>query len=174
MGNCCIQLDIRPSPNLCIASFPCLCCVLSREKLAQRRDVVLPVCSVCFAFLWCSPAAGKLLCQLIASPLQLSFFPSHPACDHGLADMASAPGACAQPFWMLLRQGEHHGGGLVAEASCFLAAATLLGVHPSLSPPHPWRDWDVAELSDSDASAQGWVDSALPLAHSFALFKRKY
>ena len=75
---------------------------------------------------------------------------------------------------MLLRQGEHRGGGLAAEASSLLAAAALLAVDPRLSPPRPRRDWAVAELGDSDASAQGWVDSALPLAHSFALFKRKH
>lgn len=38
MGTWHIQLDIRLSPNLCIASFPCLCCVLSREQLVQRCD----------------------------------------------------------------------------------------------------------------------------------------
>lgn len=69
---------------------------------------------------------------------------------------------------------EHRRGGLAAAAGSLLEAATLLGADPRLSPPHPWRDWDVAELGDSDVSAQGWVHSALPLAHSFALFKRKH
>lgn len=172
MGNRHIQLDIRPSANFCIASFPCLLWSQQGEAMTEKGRGSVRVQHVS-AFLCCSPAAGKLLCQFITS-LTLGFFPSHPACDHGLAATAPAPRACAQPFWILLRQGEHRGGGLVAEASSLLAAATFLGVDPRLSPPHPWRDWDVAELGDSDVLAQGWVRSALPLAHSFALIKRKH
>lgn len=70
--------------------------------------------------------------------------------------------------------GHSTGGELAGEASSLLAAAAVLGADPKLLPPHPRGDRDIAELGDSDTSALGWVDSALPLARSFALFKRKH
>lgn len=71
-------------------------------------------------------------------------------------------------------QGTARGGELAGEASSLLSAAAVLGADPKLLPPHPRGDQDIAELGDSDTSALGWVDSALPLARSFALFKRKH
>lgn len=70
--------------------------------------------------------------------------------------------------------GHSMGGELAGEASSLLAAAAVLGADPKLLPPHPRGDRDIAELSDSDTSVLGWVDSVLPLARSFALFKRKH
>lgn len=122
------------------------------------------------------PGCGEPLPVLITPSLQLfseafSLLPSlRPQPDGQGMHSQGLSSALSGAVWA----GHSTGRELAGEASSLLAAAAVLGADPKLLPPHPRGDRDIAELGDSDTSALGWVDSALPLARSFALFKRKH
>lgn len=150
MGNYLIQLNVRPSPKLPIASLP----VLSREKLAQRRHVLYQG-ALCAVLYLPQVQPGCWEAPLPANPISsaLTFSPpTQPVTTAWLTElllpMQPAPLDAVKAGRVLLGWS-----GLASEASFILAAATLLGVDPRLSPPHPRRDLDGAELHDSDVSA---------------------